>query len=162
MIAVGNSFVAAARAVPVSGFVTGAGVPAAAFRRILGIHFQLVFIHMIAMHIVHVAIVKETLVAVVQESRVAALISMLMRVSLMSFMTHVLILLCGAMPRASRRSQKSLAGSGIEPQNATPRLTMTFGAIRSSSVGPNTGIAANGMDSFAGWAYSPRYDTFRA
>jgi glutamate synthase domain-containing protein 2 len=65
MIAVGNSFVAAARAVPVSGFVTGAGVSAAAFRRILGIHFQLVFVHMIAMHIVHVAIVKETLMPIV-------------------------------------------------------------------------------------------------
>jgi hypothetical protein len=134
MIAVGNSFVAAARAVPVSGFVTGAGVSGAAFRRILGIHFQLVFVHMIAMHIVHVAIVKETLVAVVQESRVAALISMLMRVSLMSFMTHVLVLLFV-------RCQKSRAGR--------------------NKVWPGV-VAEPGMDSFAGWAYSPRYDTFRA
>jgi hypothetical protein len=88
MIAVGNSFVAAARAVMVSGYVTAAGVSTTAFRRILGIYFQLVLVHVIAMHIVHVAIVKEALVPIVQESGVAALISMLMRVSLMNFMTH--------------------------------------------------------------------------
>jgi len=98
MIAMRNGFVAAARAVTVSGDVTAAGVSRSAFRRIPGIYFQLVFVHMIAMHVVHVAIMKETLVAIVQESRVAALISMLMRVSLMSFMTHVLVLLCRAMP----------------------------------------------------------------
>jgi hypothetical protein len=82
----------------VSGFVIGAGVSSSAFRRIGGIHFQLVFVHMIAMHIVHVAIVEETLVPIVQDGRVAALMSMLMRVSLMSFMTHELVLLCRAMP----------------------------------------------------------------
>ena len=102
MIAVGNSFMPAARAVPVGGFVTAAGGSRTAFRRIVGIHFELVFVHMIAMHIVHVAIVKETLMSIVQESGVAALISMLMRVSLMSFMTHVLVLLCSAMPDLSR------------------------------------------------------------
>jgi hypothetical protein len=98
MVAVGNSFVPAARAVPVRGFVTSARVSSTAFRRIIGIHFQLVFVHMVAMHIVHVAIVKETLMPIVHESRVAARISMLMRVSLMNFMTHRLVLLCTAMP----------------------------------------------------------------
>ena len=92
MIAVGNSFVPAARAVPVGGFVTAAGVSRTAFRRIIGIHFQLVFVHMIAMHIVHVAIVKETLMPIVHESRVAALIPMLMRVSLVNFVTHLVLL----------------------------------------------------------------------
>lgn len=98
MIAVGNSFVPAVRAMTVSGFVICAGVSSSAFRRIGGIYFELVFVHMIAMHIVHVAIVKETLVPIVHDGRVAALISMLMRVSLMNFMTHVLVLLCRAMP----------------------------------------------------------------
>jgi hypothetical protein len=65
MIAVGNSFMSAARAVLVSGFVTVARVASAAFRRIVGIHFQLVFVHMIAMDVVHVAIVKETLMPIV-------------------------------------------------------------------------------------------------
>ena len=102
MIAVGNSFMSAARAVPVGGVVTAAGVSSTAFRRIVGIHFQLVFVHMIAMHRVHVAIVKETLMPIVQESRVAALISMLMRVSLMNFMTHILVLLYSAMLDPSR------------------------------------------------------------
>jgi len=98
MVAVGNSFMAAARAVPVGGFVTAARVSSTAFRRIIGIHFQLVFVDMVAMHIVHVAIVKEALMPIVHESRVATLISMLMRVSLMNFMTHILVLLCSAMP----------------------------------------------------------------
>ena len=102
MIAVGNSFVPAARAVPVGGFVTAAGVSGTAFRRIVGSHFQLVLVHMIAVHIVHVAIVKETLMPIVHEGGMAALISMLMRVSLMNFMTHVLVLLCSAMPDLSR------------------------------------------------------------
>jgi hypothetical protein len=57
---------------------------------------------MIAMYIVHVAIMKETLMPVVHENRVAALISMLMRVALMNFMTHLLVLLCSAMPDLSR------------------------------------------------------------
>ena len=61
MVAVGNRFMAAARAVPVGGFVTAARVSSTAFRRIIGIHFQLVFVDMVAMHIVHVAIVKEAL-----------------------------------------------------------------------------------------------------
>lgn len=111
MVAMGNSFVPASGAVPVSGFVTAAGVSSSAFRRILGIHLELVLVHMIAMHIVHMTIVKETLVPIVQESRMAALISMLMRVSLMSFMTHELVLLCRAMPDVGRGSQKSVAGS---------------------------------------------------
>jgi len=98
MIAVGNSFVAAAGAVPVSGFVTAAGVSRSAFRWIFGSHFQLMLVHVISMHIVHVAIVQETLMPIVQDGRVATLISMLMRVSLMNFMTHVLVLLCRAMP----------------------------------------------------------------
>jgi hypothetical protein len=93
VIAVGDSFVPAARAVMVSGLVTFAGVSRRAFRRILGSHFELVFVHMIAMHIVHVTIVEKTLVPVVHESGVTAITSMLMRVSLMNFMTHVLVLL---------------------------------------------------------------------
>jgi hypothetical protein len=80
MIAVGNRFMPAARTVTVSGFVAAAGVSSSAFRGIPGIHFQLVFVDMIAMHIVHVAIVEETLVP------------MLMRVSFMNVMTHVLLL----------------------------------------------------------------------
>ena len=101
MIAVGNRFMPATRAVPVSAHMA-AGVSGSAFHRIVSIHFQLVFVHMIAMHIVHVAIVKETLMPIVHEGGVAALISMLMRVSLMNFMTHVLVLLCSAMPDLSR------------------------------------------------------------
>src|SRR5258706_11391919 len=92
MIAVGDSFVAAAWAVTVSGFVTGAGVSITAFRGIPGIDLQPVFINMIAMHIVHLAIVEETLVPIVQDGGVATLISMLMRVSFMNVMTHVLVL----------------------------------------------------------------------
>jgi hypothetical protein len=88
VIAVGHRFMPAAWAVPVGGFVTAAGASRIAFRGIGGIHFQPVFVDMIAVHIVHVAIVKETLVPIVQESRVAALISVLMRVSLMNFVTH--------------------------------------------------------------------------
>jgi hypothetical protein len=65
MIAVGNSFMPAAGAVLVGGYVSAAGVSSTAFRRIVGIHFQLVFVHMIAMHIVHVAIVQETLMPIV-------------------------------------------------------------------------------------------------
>ena len=105
MIAVGNSFMSAARAVLVGCFVTAAGVSGTAFRRIVGSHFQLVLVDMIAMHIVHVAIVKETLMPIVHESRVAALSSMLMRVSLVNFMTHIgppLSALCSAMPDLSR------------------------------------------------------------
>ena len=105
MIAVGNSFMPAARAVLVGRFVAAAGVSGTAFRWIVGSHFQLVLVHMIAMHIVHVAIVKETLMPIVHESRVAALISMLMRVSLVNFMTHIgppLSALCSAMPDLSR------------------------------------------------------------
>jgi hypothetical protein len=115
MIAVGNRFMPAVWAVPVGGFVTAAGASSIAFRRIGGVHFELVLIHMIAMHIVHVAVVKEALMPFVHESRMAALISMLMRVSLMNFVTHVSVLLCSAMLNLSRRSQKSrksVAGSG--------------------------------------------------
>jgi len=89
VVAVGNGFMPAPWAVLVRGFVTAAGVSRTAFRRVAGSHFQLVLVHMIAMHIVHVAIVKETLMPIVHESRVTALISMLMRVSLVNFMTHI-------------------------------------------------------------------------
>ena len=65
VIAVGDSFMSAAAAVLVTAIVTAAGVPAAAFRRILGIHVELVFIHMVAMHKVHVPVVKETLMPIV-------------------------------------------------------------------------------------------------
>jgi hypothetical protein len=65
MIAVGNGFMPAAGTVLMSGFVTAAGFSRIAFRRILGIHFQLVFVDMIAMHVVHVTIVKETLMSIV-------------------------------------------------------------------------------------------------
>jgi hypothetical protein len=65
MFAVGNGIVAAARAVTVSGFMTTAGVSSSAFRRVFGVHFQLVFVHMIAVHIMHVAIVEETLMPIV-------------------------------------------------------------------------------------------------
>jgi hypothetical protein len=92
MIAVGNRFMPAVWAVLVGGFVTAAGVSGTAFRRIVGSHFQLVLVHMIAVHIVHVAIVKETLMPIVHESRVAALIPMLMRVSLVNFVTHLVLL----------------------------------------------------------------------
>ena len=107
MVAVGNGFMPAAWAVLVGGFVTATGVSGTAFRRIVGSHFQLVLVHMIAMHIVHVAIVKETLMPIVHESRVAALISMLMRVSLVNFMTHsgppFLVPFSSAMLNLSRR-----------------------------------------------------------
>jgi molybdopterin-binding protein len=111
VITVRNRFVPTARAVTVSGFVTAAGLSSGAFRRILGIYFQLVFVNMIAMHIVHVAIVKETLVTIVDDGGVAAVASVLMRVTLMSFMTHELVLLCRAMPDVWRGSQKSVEGS---------------------------------------------------
>ena len=111
VIAVGNSFVPAARAVTVSGVVTAAGVSITALRGIPGIDLQLVFVDMIAMHIVHVAIVKETLVTIVHDGGVAAVASVLMRVTLMSFMTHELVLLCRAMPDVWRGSQKSVEGS---------------------------------------------------
>ena len=65
MIAVGNRFMSAAAAVLVTAIVTAAGVSAAALRRILGIHIELMFIHMVAMHKVHVPIVKETLMPIV-------------------------------------------------------------------------------------------------
>src|SRR5260370_41685105 len=87
-IAVGNGVMPAVWAVLVGGFVTAAGVSGTAFRRIVGSHFQLVLVHMIAVHIVHVAIVKETLMPIVHESRVAALIPMLMRRSLHNCATH--------------------------------------------------------------------------
>jgi hypothetical protein len=98
VVAMRNSFVPAARAVMVSSLVPFAGVSRRAFRRILGIHFQPVFVDVIAMHIVHVSIVKKTLMPIVQESGVAAIGPMLMRVSLMNFVTHVLVLLSRAMP----------------------------------------------------------------
>jgi hypothetical protein len=60
VIAVGDSFMSAAAAVLVTNFVPAAGVSATAFRRILGIHVELVFIHMVAVHKVHVPIMKET------------------------------------------------------------------------------------------------------
>jgi hypothetical protein len=93
MIAVGNSFMSTARAVLVGGFVTAAGVSGAAFLRVVGIHLYLVFVHMIAMHKVHVAIVKETLVPIVHEGRVAAFIAMLVGVSLVNFVSHRMVLL---------------------------------------------------------------------
>jgi hypothetical protein len=98
VIAVGDRFMPAARAVLVGGYVTAARVPIRAFLGIGGIHFQLMFVHMIAMDIVHMAIVKETLMPIMHDGRVAALISMLMRVSLMNFMTHGVVLLSAAMP----------------------------------------------------------------
>ena len=97
VIAVRNRFMPAAGPVPVRGFVTFARVSTPTFRRIRGIHLQFMLIHMIAMHIVHMAIVKETLMPLVDERGMAALIPVLMRVSLMNFMTHVLALLCSAM-----------------------------------------------------------------
>ncbi len=60
MIAVWDSFMSAAAAVLVTNFVTTAGVSAAAFRGILGIDGELVFVHMVAVHKVHVPIVKKT------------------------------------------------------------------------------------------------------
>ena len=60
MIAVGDSLMSAAAAVLVTDFVTAAGVSAATFRRILGIYVDLVLIHMVAVHKVHVPIMKET------------------------------------------------------------------------------------------------------
>jgi hypothetical protein len=89
MIAMGNSLMAAAGAVPVIDFVISAGVSRSTFCRIGGIHFQLVFVHMIAVHVVHVAIMKKTLMPIVHDSGVAAVTSMLMRVSLVDFMTHI-------------------------------------------------------------------------
>jgi hypothetical protein len=89
MIAVGNSFMAAAGAVTVIDFVISAGVSGSTFGGIGGIHFQLVFVHMIAVHVVHVAIMKKTLMPIVHDSGVAAVTSMLMRVSLVDFMTHI-------------------------------------------------------------------------
>jgi hypothetical protein len=89
MIAVRNSFMAAAGAVTVIDFVISAGVSGSTFCRIGGTHFQLVFVHMIAVHVVHVAIVKKTLVPIMHDSGVAAVTSMLMRVSLVDFMTHI-------------------------------------------------------------------------
>ena len=65
MITVGDSFMSAAAAMLVTAIMTAAGVSAAALRRILGIHVELVFIHMVAMHKVHVPIVKETLMPIV-------------------------------------------------------------------------------------------------
>jgi hypothetical protein len=106
MIAVGNSVMPAARAMLVGRYVTAAGVSSIASLRVPGIHFQLVFVHMIAVHIVHVAVVKETLVSLVHDGGVAAVSSMLMRMSLVSFVTHGLILLCRAMPDVWRGSQK--------------------------------------------------------
>jgi hypothetical protein len=107
MIAMRNSFVPAARAMTVSGFVTGAGVPISAFLRIAGIHFQCVFLDMIALHVVHMAIVKEALVPLVHDGRVAAVPTMLMRVSFVNFVTHGLILLGGAMLDVSHWSREN-------------------------------------------------------
>jgi hypothetical protein len=101
MIAVRNGFMAAARAVLVTAHMA-AGMSRSTFCRIGGIHFQLMLVDMIAMDVVHMAIVKEALVPIVHDGGVAALISMLMRVSLMNFMTHVLALLSSAMPGVSR------------------------------------------------------------
>ena len=92
VIAVRNRFMPAAWAVTVSGVVTAAGVSIRTFLGVFGIHRQLVFVDMIAMYIVHVAIVKEALVPIVRDGRMAAVGSMLMRVPLMSFMIHRLAL----------------------------------------------------------------------
>lgn len=103
VIAVGNSFMPAAGPVSVSSFVTAAGVSPTAFRRISGTHLHLVFVHMIAMNIVHMAIVEETLMPLVHERRMAALVSVLMRVSLMNLVTHVFGPPVSAMLDSSRR-----------------------------------------------------------
>ena len=88
MIAVGERCMSAAAAVMVTGFMITASVPAAALLRILGIHFELVFIHVVAMYIVHVAIVKVTLMPIVHYRGVAAPTSMLVCVSFMRLMAH--------------------------------------------------------------------------
>jgi hypothetical protein len=88
MVAVGNSFMPAGGTVLMSVVMAGAGGSGVALRRILGIHCELVFVDVIAMNVVHVSIVKETLVSIVHESGVTAFVPMLMRVSLMDFMSH--------------------------------------------------------------------------
>ena len=88
MVAVGNSFMSAGGTVLVSVVMAGAGGSGVALRWILGIHCELVLVDVIAMNVVHVSIVKETLVSIVHESRVTAFVPMLMRVSLMNLMSH--------------------------------------------------------------------------
>jgi hypothetical protein len=113
--------------------VSAAGVLGSAFCRIAGIHFQLVLVDMIAMHIVHVAVVQVTLVPIVQDGGVTTVISMLMRVPFMSFMIHELHPPLGAMPNSWTRSQEMCQKFFVEFR----------------------------MDCFAGEAYSALYGTFR-
>src|SRR5229473_1482518 len=107
MIAVRDSFMSAAALV--TDFVTTAGVSAAALRPILGIHVELVFIHMVAMHIVHVPIVEETLMPIVHDGGVAALFSMLVCVFLMNLMVHTI---GPPLWRAAREFRSRVVGNG--------------------------------------------------
>jgi hypothetical protein len=109
VIAVGDSFMSAAAAVLVTDFVTSAGVSVAALRPILGIHVELVFIHMVAMHKVHVPIVKETLMPIVHDGGMAALFSMLVCVFLMNLMFHTI---GPPLWRGARESRSRVAGNG--------------------------------------------------
>jgi len=98
----------AAAAVLVTAIVTAAGVSAAALRRILGIHVELVFIHMVAMHKVHVPIVKETLMPIVLRA-VWPHLFMLVCVFLMNWWSIRMVLLwCDA-----RDSRSGVAGTVV-------------------------------------------------
>jgi hypothetical protein len=109
MIAVRDGFMSAAAAVLVTNFVTTAGVSVAALRPILGIHVELVFIHMVAVHKVHVPIVKETLMPIVHDGGMAALFSMLVCVFLMNLMVHTI---GPPLWRAARESRSRVVGNG--------------------------------------------------
>jgi hypothetical protein len=88
VIAVGNGFVPAAGSVFVAGLVVLTGVTAGAVLGILRTHSDLVFINVVAVHIVHVPIVQKAFMPFMHDRGVATTFAVFMRMTLMDFVAH--------------------------------------------------------------------------
>ena len=88
MIAVRDGLVAAVGTMPVSGLVSPAIVVGGAFGRISSVHLEPVIIHMTLVRMMHVPVVKVVGVSIVQNSGVTAAGSVLMRMTLVCFVSH--------------------------------------------------------------------------
>ncbi len=95
VIAVRNGFMAAAGAVDVRGFMRGTGVPAGAIRRIVGAHFQGVFVIVALVGMVQVAVMDKIHVAVVKDGGMAASGAMLVGMIFVSVVVHDFLALSG-------------------------------------------------------------------
>lgn len=88
VIAVGNGFVSAAGSVFVAGLVVLTGVTAGAVLGILRVHGELMFVDVVAVHIVHVPVVQKAFMPFMHDCCVATTFAVFMGMTLMDFVAH--------------------------------------------------------------------------